>query len=174
MEQRSPLYAWLRERFAHLIGSEYLGDTVPLGQHAHGIRNEDATALTFEGGLFDFVLSFDVLEHVPAYAAALTEAYRCLAPGGTFLFTVPFDRNSDVTVVRARVSESGEIEHLFAPEFHGDPINPEGGILCFQHFGWDLLEQLRASGFSDVRAHFLWSRRLGYLGGEQILFTAVK
>jgi O-antigen biosynthesis protein len=174
MEQTSPLYEWLRARFPNVVGSEYLGEAAPLGHLLNGIRNEDATKLTFGSGRFDFVLSFDVFEHVPNYAAAFAEACRCLAPGGTLLFTAPFDRDSDVTVHRARVSSSGEIEHLLEPEFHGDPINPSGGILCFQHFGWDLVEILKTAGFSDVRGQFLWSRRLGYLGGEQVLFTAVK
>ena len=174
MEQASPLYAWLQDRFAGVVGSEYLGNAVPLGHQLNGVRNEDATRLTFDNGRFDFILSFDVFEHVPDYAAAFAEAHRCLAPGGTLLFTAPFDRDSDVTVQRARVCSTGEVEHLLEPEFHGDPIHPSGGILCFQHFGWDIVETLKGAGFSAVTGHFLWSRRLGYLGGEQVLFTAVK
>ena len=174
MEQTSPLYSWLQQQFLEVVGSEYLGDAVPLGRQSRGVRNEDATRLTFDSGRFDFILSFDVFEHVPDYAAAFAESYRCLAPGGTLLFTAPFNRGSDVTVQRATVSSSGEIQHVLEPEFHGDPINPDGGILCFQHFGWDIIEALKAIGFADVKGYFLWSRRLGYLGGEQVLFTAVK
>jgi O-antigen biosynthesis protein len=174
MEQQSPLYEWLKQRFPNLVGSEYLGDKTALGASWRGIRNEDATRLTFPDRSFDYVLSFDVFEHVPVYQRAFEEAHRCLTDGGTLLFTAPFDRDSESTIERARVSDSGEIEHLLPPEFHGDPINPEGGILCFQHFGWDVIDKLKAAGFADGRGLFLWSRRLGYLGGEQALFTATK
>jgi GT2 family glycosyltransferase/ubiquinone/menaquinone biosynthesis C-methylase UbiE/glycosyltransferase involved in cell wall biosynthesis len=174
MEQQSLLYEWLKQRHPNLVGSEFVGDMAALGASWRGIRNEDATRLTFSDGSFDYVLSFDVLEHVPKYERAFREAHRCLTDGGTFLFTAPFVRNSETTIERARVSDSGEIQHLLEPEYHGDPMNPEGGILCFQHFGWDIIDKLKAVGFADARGHFLWSRRLGYLGGEQALFTATK
>lgn len=38
----------------------------------------------------DFILCTETLEHVPDPAVLLGEAYRCLAPGGTLLLTVPF------------------------------------------------------------------------------------
>ena len=44
----------------------------------------------------------------------------------------------------------GRIEHLQPPEYHGDPLG--GGVLCFHHFGWDLLEALREAGFTDAEA----------------------
>ena len=139
-----------------------------------GIRNEDATRLTFADAQFDVVLSFDVFEHVPDFRAAFREACRILAPGGTLLFTAPFDRGSEVTVTRARLSATGAIEHLLEPEYHGDPNGPDGRILCFQHFGWDVISMLAEAGFAHAEGRFLWSRRLGYLGEEQALFLAKK
>jgi hypothetical protein len=174
MEQRSALYDWLKERYPNLVGSEYLGIAAPLGRSLRGIRNEDATRLTFSDGSLDCVLSFDVFEHVPDYRSAFHEAYRCLTDGGLLLFTAPFVRTSPSTIQRARLSGSGEIEHLLPPEYHGDPMNPDGGILCFQHFGWDVIEALKAAGFTEPHALFMWSRRLGYLGDEQVLFSARK
>jgi len=38
----------------------------------------------------DFVLCTETLEHVPDSKQFLGEAFRCLAPGGTILITVPF------------------------------------------------------------------------------------
>ena len=37
------------------------------------------------------------------------------------------------------------------PEYHGDPIS--GGVLCFHHFGWALLDDVREAGFADVAAY---------------------
>lgn len=41
---------------------------------------------------FNTILSNSVLEHIPDLEPVLTEAHRLLAPGGTFLVTIPTDR----------------------------------------------------------------------------------
>ena len=74
-----------------------------------GFRNESVTQLTFQDSSLDFILSFDVFEHVPDYCAALQETYRCLKPGGTLLFTVPFNMAAAATQVRAKINADGTI-----------------------------------------------------------------
>lgn len=174
-EQVSPLYKTLSEQYPNLVGSEYLGGEVPLGStDARGIRNESLTALSFDDDVFDHIMTFDVLEHVPDYRHALAECLRCLKPGGTLMFSVPFARSSPTNIVRAKVDAKGEVEHILPPEYHGDPVNPGDGCLCFYHFGWELLDELRNLGFEDVTALHYWSSDFGYLGGEQSVFFATK
>jgi glycosyltransferase involved in cell wall biosynthesis/SAM-dependent methyltransferase len=173
-EQITPLYNWLKKRHPRLVGSEYFGNEVPLGARKNGIRNEDLTSLTFSDDSFDHILSFDVLEHVSDDLAALAEVYRCLRPGGTFLFTAPFARDRTEKMVRARVSPDGSIEHILPPEYHGNPINTENGSLCFRYFAWDLIEDLKRAGFKDPKVLNYWSRDYAYLGGEQFIFMATK
>ena len=174
-EQYTPLYAHLKTKYASLVGSEYLGEKIPFGQidEASGVRNESISKLTFPSSSFDYILSFDVFEHVPEYSIALEECFRCLNEGGTLLFSVPFITNSEANLVRARVDDQGGIQHIFEPEYHGDPTSADG-CLCFYHFGWEMLDQLQDVGFNQVQAHFFWSKKLGYLGGDQILFSASK
>jgi SAM-dependent methyltransferase len=43
-----------------------------------------------EDASVDFILCAEVLEHVPDSQRFLSEAFRCLKPGGVILFTVPF------------------------------------------------------------------------------------
>ena len=174
-EQSTPLYSYLQNKYTRLYGSEYLGDKVPLGKIdlTTGIRNESITKLSFKSEFFDFILSFDVFEHIPEYTLAFAECLRCLKQRGTLLFTVPFSKFDKNNLVRAKIDENGEIEHILEPEYHGDPINKEG-CLCFYHFGWEMLEQVRQLGFTTVKAHLFWSKKLGYLGDEQILFSAQK
>jgi hypothetical protein len=50
-------------------------------------------------------------------------------------------------------------------------VNTEGS-LAFYHFGWELLQCMRALGYVDVRACQYWSRDLGYLGRDQLIFFA--
>lgn len=173
-EQTTPLYTWINHHYTSVVGSEYLGSTCPLGESGEkGVRNESLTALSFESNSFDYILSFDVLEHIPAYQAAIQECARVLRPGGQMIFSVPFSFDSNENIVRARICDDGKIEHLMTPEYHGDPINADG-CLCFYHFGWQLLEEFREAGFDAVKGLFFWSENFGYLGREQALFMATK
>lgn len=173
-EQITPLFSWFARNYRNVVGSEYLADKIPFGQmDERGLRNETLTDLTLLDNQVNFILSFDVCEHIPDYKTAFRECLRCLAPGGTLLFTVPFSRDSDKHIVRARMSAAGEIEHILPPEYHGDPLNTSG-TLCFYHFGWDLLRELRSMGFESAIAYLYWSHELGYLGHEQIVFLARK
>lgn len=173
-EQTTPLFTVMSRRHRHLVGSEYLGDGVAFGAtDGKAIRNESITRLTFPSDEFDYVLSFDVLEHVPDYVKGFSECFRCLKPGGTLCFTVPFT-GEPATLVRASMDPDGTVRHLLPPEYHGDPLSADG-CLCFHHFGWDLLDLLRDMGFRDVTGLLYWSREFGYLGADdQVMFLARK
>jgi hypothetical protein len=173
-EQVTPLHTALAARFPRLVGSEFLDDDTAGGTvDDRGIRHEDVTALSFGDQSFDLVLTFDVLEHVPDYREAFGQCLRVLRPGGCLLFTVPFQASRPDNLQRARVRDDGTVEHLEPPEYHYDPIHAEG-CLAFHHFGWELLDRLREAGFAAARAHFYWSFRFGYLGPDQLLFSARK
>lgn len=163
-EQSTPLFKLLSENLPDVVGSEFLGNSLPLGNiNSLGIRNEDATQLTFPDSSFDFVLSFEVLEHIPNYKAALAEFSRILKPGGKLILTAPFVSNSQQTITKAYVDDSGSVRTIGTPEYHGDPVNPEKGSLCFYHFGWELLEEIKNSGFKESFNFYTYSRFYGYL-----------
>ncbi|WP_127903576.1 class I SAM-dependent methyltransferase [Solirhodobacter olei] len=168
MEQKTPLYKFLKGIFPHLIGSEFLGDDIPLGQSDRtGLRNEDATRLTFPEESFDLVMSFEVLEHIPDYIDALKEVRRVLRPGGRFYFTAPFVTGRNEHIIRAKITD-GKVVHILEPEWHGDPIKNEG-ILCFQHFGWSLIDELSDCGFCNVEALLFDQIEYGYYTLDPIL-----
>lgn len=174
-EQMTSTAKALRTRYRHVVGSEYLGPTWVSGQvGAQGIRHEDVTALSFRDAQFDWVATFDVLEHVPDFRAALREFARVTGEEGSIILTVPQDLSSDVNIVRAELDDAGRTIHRLPPEYHGDPVNPDEGILCFYHFGWELLRDLRDAGFRNAEVVLSWSSRLGYLGGEQAVIMASK
>ncbi len=157
-EQASTVYLQLKRHCRRLVGSEFVQGwrrrlRLSLWLLRQGClqwpRSEDVTALSFGAGAFDAVVSLDVLEHVPDYRRALAEFARVLRPGGVLVFTVPFYDEQAASTVLARVGIDG-VEHLVPPEYHGDPVS--SGALCFHHFGWDLLEAMRAAGFSSAEA----------------------
>jgi len=173
-EQTTPFFRALKNRYPNTIGSELLGDgTLPGQSNKLGLRNEDLTQLSLREGSVDAICTADVLEHVPEYGRAICECFRCLKPGGWLMISVPFLLESAQTLVRARLDVRGSIEHLLAPEYHGDPLNAQG-VLCYYHFGWDLLERLSGAGFLGSSLYFYWSCRRGYLGGLQFLISARK
>ncbi len=172
-EQTTPLYEEFNRRYPHLLGSEYLVASTPRGQkNGAGIRCEDLTDLTFADASFDCVLSFEVFEHVPDYERALCECARVIKPGGMLVCSVPFHGKPNHKV-RAIVADDGSIQHLLPPEYHGDPVNPNG-VLCYRYFGLELLADLRRAGFRDACAWLYWSAKLGYLGEDRVLFVAVR
>lgn len=170
-EQVTPAFAWMQKRYPDICGSEFepnpqrlrtlSKNLAKLGGRGR-VRYEDVTKLRFANGSLDAVLSFDVLEHVPDWRAALSEFARTLAPGGICIATFPFTDTPN-TIVRARLSRDGEIEHLLEPEYHGDPIS--GGVLCFYHFGWDVLDAAVEAGFTSAEMVMPQALESGYCYG---------
>lgn len=177
-EQVTPLFQKLKKLYPSLTGSEFMGDQYKSGDMVTKwrtltrIRHEDMTALSFGDGEFDLAMTLDVFEHIPNYRKAFAEICRVLAPGGHLIFTIPFFYDLAVTRVRASVGSEGIIHHL-PPEIHGNPVS-DGGSLCFQNFGWDLLDDLRKVGFSDAMASLYWGPWQGHLGFPFFVFSASK
>jgi len=150
MEQTTSLYKFLKKNYDSLTGSEFLDKQCKLGSYnKDGIRNEDATDLSFKSNSLDLVLSFDVFEHVPDFIDAFKECNRVLKDSGSMIFSVPFNPKSDTNIIRSQLKKDGSIEHLLKPQYHGDPTTKKG-ILCFQDFGWEVLENLKNVGFASA------------------------
>jgi len=172
--EQTPVFFWLADNYPNVTESDYLGKIVPYGTNRHRVRNEDLTELTFADNQFNFVFTIDCFEHIPNYPKAFKECFRVLSNPGYLLFSVPFDMNSEKNIIRAVKHPNGAIEHIFPPEMHGHPLNPDEHFLAFYNFGWEILSQLKESGFLDASAILYWSDTFGYLGREQFIFLAEK
>lgn len=163
-EALTPFAMILRRNFVKFCGSEYAPDPADQAR-IFPIPHVDASATPFPSGVFDVVLSSDVLEHVADIPAVLRETRRILKPGAAFLATFPFAYGNAQTTVKATL-RNGKIEYLTEPEYHGDPVRPEEGALVFAIPGWDIIEQGRDAGFSDVSMIFDSSSSRGCTGSE--------
>jgi SAM-dependent methyltransferase len=173
-EQVTHGYRIYKSRFPNLIGSEYLGATLTPGrEYVHDgarVRHEDHTDLSFAAESLDVVITQDVFEHIPDYRQALRESRRVLKPGGCMAFSIPFFSWQPETETLVQVMPDGTLEHLRPPEYHGNPLG--NGSLCFHHLGWDVLDELRAAGFSEAAAHLYWGPWQGHCGMPLFVFSA--
>jgi len=173
-EAITPLFTVIKQRYPKTTGSEYLEGQQPGAEmqvQGRRIRHEDVTRLSFTSGSFDAVLSYDVLEHVPDYRKALAEFFRVLKPGGTLLWSAPFTFE-ERTEIRASLQPDGSIVHHLPPDYHGDPFTGQG-VLCFQSFGFDILQVMEQIGFESPRVCCFSNLAAGYLD-RNILFIAQK
>lgn len=171
-EQLSPTYRAFQQRYPCLVGSEYLGPGAGRGStRPDGVRHENLCDLSFADASLDAIVSLDVLEHIPDYRRALRECRRCLDAGGRLMWSVPFLPHAQDSLHRATVDAAGTITHHLEPEYHGDPLG--GGVLCYTHFGWDMLDEARAAGFQDAYALAYRAPSFGYLGDAALVFFAV-
>jgi hypothetical protein len=170
-EQVTPFFFWAQQALpGEVIGSEYLGPEVQSGATLRGMRHEDVRALSFGDASLGAIVSNDVFEHVPDIDRCLAESARVLRPCGRLYFSIPFyDREE--TVQRAAMRD-GEIVELLPAQYHGNPIDPKGSLVFYEH-GWDILERCRDAGFADAYVLGYWSLLYGHLGyGQQLMFVA--
>lgn len=139
----SPISARLC-RLPGYVRSKFLPDK-PLGTELEpAVFNIDLQHIDFPSGKFDFILTSDVMEHVRDDAAAHREIWRCLKPGGAYIFTVPFVRNMLYTRQLVDASTRRDI-FLCLPHLHGDPLSD--GVLAYRIYGQELVSELEALGF---------------------------
>jgi SAM-dependent methyltransferase len=134
----------IRRECPNLVASQFFSD-LPGGESRDGQRCENLESLTFPDNSFDLVITQDVFEHVLRPERAFAEIARTLKPDGAHVFTVPYYRGKK-TVIRARATDSGGIEHLADPDYHSNPIDPEGSLVVTE-WGDEICDFIfRASG----------------------------
>lgn len=164
-EALSPFALAFRGRYPRFLGSEYA--TSAAAQRAlFPIPAIDILNSGFEDQCFDIVLSNDVLEHVPDLDRALAETARMLRAEGWLIATFPFLYTQATTLQKA-VLEAGKIRYLTAPDYHDNPMDPEGRSLVFQIPAWDVVARARAAGFASAEMIFWSSRTRGLIGRRE-------
>ena len=141
----------------------YLPNEVNGRKMTEGVWNVDLMDIPFDDASFDIILTSDVLEHVRHADAAHREIFRCLKPGGVYVFTVPYV--SQWANNQERVDTSGDEDiFLMEKEYHGDPLNPEG-VLVYRIYGRELFFDLQTIGF-DVSFERLARSSNGIFSGD--------
>jgi hypothetical protein len=158
----------LKRSAPHYTSSQFLPDT-PRGAVVGDITCQDLESLTFPDASLDLVITQDVLEHLLNPERALAEIARVLRPGGAHVFTVPIFTGHR-TLVRAVASDSG-VEYLLPPDYHGNPVDPNGSLVV-REWGDDLVDFIAQATGLPTEVHRLRDRSQG-LDGEflEVLVT---
>mmetsp|Transcript_12230 Transcript_12230/g.29816 ORF Transcript_12230/g.29816 Transcript_12230/m.29816 type:complete len:293 (+) Transcript_12230:214-1092(+) len=127
------------------VCSEYLDNGAQSGALVNGVMHQDLQRTSFAAGTFDFVLSTEVMEHIPNPYHAFSEILRILKPGGAHIFTAPYIPQNVNDDIRARYV-NGSLQLYQPPQMHGDSIRHEG-ILVYTVFGQEMLRRLCRMGY---------------------------
>ena len=95
----------------------------------------DICDLPFEDNAYDFIICNHVLEHIPNDTKAMQELYRVLAPGGTAILQVPYDKNRAATFEDNSITDRDERARIFGQYDH------------VRIYGMDYFKKLGAIGF---------------------------
>jgi SAM-dependent methyltransferase len=102
-----------------------------------GVLRGDATRLPFGDGMFDRVITSEVLEHIQSDTDAIAEFARVLKPGGTFAATVP-----------SWFPE--KVNWMLSDEYHA-PKSEGGHVRIYS--ATELKAKLRAAGLTITGSH---------------------
>lgn len=96
----------------------------------------DICKLPFEDHSYDFIICNHVLEHIPDDTKAMQELFRVLAPGGTAILQVPYDKERTTTFEDNTITDQEERTKIFGQYDH------------VRVYGMDYFEKLHTIGFN--------------------------
>lgn len=159
-EAITELSSVLRQRYPYFLGSEYAPD--PLNQaRIYPIEHQNLLDLNLRSNSFDAIITCDVLEHLTDIPRSLSEIARVLKPDGVMLSTFPFTWKEE-SLIKATF-ENKKINHILEPEYHGNPVDPEGGSLVFTIPGFEIVNWCITSGFSKAEIIVYASEKRGII-----------
>jgi SAM-dependent methyltransferase len=164
-ETTTPFHAAMKTLVAPelLATSEYFGPEHTSGDIVGGVRHEDLQKSSFADDTFNFVITSDVMEHVPDALAAEREIVRILKPGGSYCFTVPLHALAEADLILATMRDDGSIDYFADPIYHGDPLRAEGALVFRIFSVREMTARFGALGATCV-TYRIWSKYYGILG----------
>jgi hypothetical protein len=172
-EQVTECYKYFKRYFKKIVGSEFIDENIHSGKIIDGVMHQNIENLSFKNNQFDIIVCSEVLEHVSNYLKSLKQFLRCLNYGGSCYMTFPFIIDLKKNIIRAYKNDYGELVHLLPAEYHGDTIRSKG-ILCYRHFGWEIIDQAKKIGFSDVLVYHIYDPKYCYIAEDLVIFKFVK
>lgn len=149
----------LKNNVKNYVASQYYPNK-PIGSIVNDYINQDLENQTFSDESFDIVVSQDVMEHVYNPEKAFCEIARTLKKGGAHIFTVPIINKHKKTEVWAVKCANGSPVFLKEPEWHGNPVDPNGSPVTM-HWGFDIVTFIKESSGLDTTIEYIDDLSLG-------------
>ena len=134
----APEQAFLK-RFRKINHLEYT--TTDLNSPIADVK-ADICDLPFKDDSYDFIICNHVLEHIPDDTRAMKELFRVLAPGGTAILQVPYDKNRETTFQDDSITDPKERTKIFGQYDH------------VRVYGMDYFDKLSSVGFTVEAADY--------------------
>lgn len=156
------------------ISTQYHPTIEPGTTHPEeGWRCEDLEKQTFANGIFDLVITQDVLEHVFDVDSVCREIARTLAPGGAHIATTPLVRQTKPTILCAERLADGSIKNHYPPEMHGNPVDGSGSLVTFW-WGYDIAARIDRVAPFDTLLYLVEDKSQGIAGPLNEVLISMK
>jgi len=164
--------AKLKNQCPRYLASQYYPGK-EYGMILDGFRNENLENQTFGDGVFDLVITQDVMEHIYHPDRAFSEIARTLSSGGAHIFTVPIINKHEKTEVWATLNPDGTPNFLHSHEYHGNPVPPYGSPVTM-HWGFDIVDFIRNASGLNTKIISQYDKNLGIMGEYNEVFVSRK
>ncbi len=153
--------------------SEYFDKKFKSGKKIKGVLHQDLQKTSFKDNSFDIITSAEVMEHVADAPTAEKEIVRILKRGGLYVFTLPFGYTLPKDIILA-TEKKGKIIYHQKPQYHGDPVRPEDGILVYRIFSYIDLKKRFEKLKCNYQCYELYSDELGIIGSNNFVHIVNK
>ncbi|MCX6303952.1 MAG: class I SAM-dependent methyltransferase [Bacteroidetes bacterium] len=143
----------LQNSARNYVPSQYFPDK-PFGTMVGDFQNQDLENQTFPDESFDLVVTQDVMEHLYDPGKAFAEIARTLKKGGAHIFTVPLIRRNKPTEIWAVKGEDNNPVFLKTPEWHENPVDPNGSAVTM-HWGFDIVDFIREKSGLETTIEYI-------------------
>lgn len=99
----------------------------------------DAQKLALRSEIFDVVIAFDILEHIPNPHSAIAETFRVLKKGGCIVVTMPNTRSLGN---RMKSTKGSLVPSMYRDETHVSLLKPEEWRQLFISSGFTILRSM--------------------------------
>ena len=119
---------------------------------------------------FDFLLSSDIIEHLPDPYYFFQHSLTWIRPGGTHVFTAPFLATQYDELTLAAQQHNGSVFHFHRPVYHSHYLHP-GGVLTYTLFSPAMVDRLCSVGYRML-VYRLHDQQQGIIGDNAWVFAA--
>ena len=165
------IYNRFKQDVRRYLPTQYYPDQ-EFGSMIDGCQNENLEKQTFKNGIFDIVITLDVMEHVYNPKKEFKEVERTLKSGGRNNFFLPMIKKKRTTKRWGKFFKRGK--SLFPmPAENGKPSCKKSSPVTW-HWGFDITTYIKKSSGMYAEIISEYSQKKGILGEYNEVVVCIK